>query len=220
MNDFSVQKIRVLIVDDQKLFAASLKNVIETRSHDIKVLNVFHDGKSALNFLNHTQPDIVLLDIRLPDINGVEIARFLHKEYPKLRFLMLTTFDDDDYIQGSMAAGAAGYLLKDIEPENLLIAIRAACEGHILLSPNTIPKLIRRVSLVKKIQEKMNIVLTKREEEILTLVIDGLNNQAIAERLCVVEQTVKNHLSCVYSKLGIHNRLSLLRIVNSSNTDN
>jgi DNA-binding NarL/FixJ family response regulator len=211
--------IRVVIVDDQKLFAGSLSNVIETRSQNIRVLKVLYDGHSAITYLRRATPDILLLDVRLPDINGVEVARVVHEEYPRVRVLMLTTFDDEEYVQGAMANGAVGYLLKDIEPEKLLTAIRAAFEGNVLISPEAMPKLIHRLSPVQRLQERTNTVFTRREEEVLALVVEGRSNAEIADRLNIAEQTVKNQLSTVYSKLGVHSRLTLLRLVNSQMTD-
>jgi DNA-binding NarL/FixJ family response regulator len=213
-----VRPIQVLIVDDQKLFAESLRNVIETRSESIKVLEVLYEGRRVMPYLRDHQPDIVLLDVRLPDINGVEVARQIVEAHSRIKVLMLTTFDDDEYVQGAMGNGAVGYLLKDIEPEKLLTAIQAAYEGTILISPEAMPKLIRQTSPVKRLQERLNVVLTRREEEVVSLVVQGLSNSEIAQTLYVAEQTVKNQLSSAYGKFGVHNRLALLRLVNSKIT--
>ena len=210
-----MNKISVVIIDDQKLFAQSLKNVIESRSENIQIIKVLYDGQSGLEYLQKVQPDLLLLDIQLPDINGVDIAKYIRDHYPTVKVLMLTTFDDEDYIQGALANGAGGYLLKDIEPENLISAINVVLTGNILVSPDAMNKLVKRVKKLEPFQLHYNVTFNRREEEVVTQILEGLSNQEISDRLNIAEQTVKNILTIVYEKCGVKNRLALVHLINN-----
>lgn len=209
-----MDKIRVLLVDDQVLFVDSLKIVLETNASDIEVVGVTYTAEEAIELLEKRKPDIVLLDIRMPTMDGVEATRIIHREYPGVKVIILTTFDDDDYVYEALQFGAVGYLLKDMPPNELIAAIRAVNADAVLISPVIKSKLVKliqpddfndyRYSMVKE--------LSKREREVLSLIIEGKDNQEISQHLYISEQTVKNHVSTIYSKLGVHNRLQIMKM--------
>ena len=209
-----MDKVRVLLVDDQVLFVDSLKIVLETNAADIEVVGVTYTAEEAIELLEKRKPDIVLLDIRMPTMDGVEATRIIHREYPGVKVIILTTFDDDDYVYEALQFGAVGYLLKDMPPNELIAAIRAVNADAVLISPVIKSKLVKliqpddfndyRYSMVKE--------LSKREREVLSLIIEGKDNQEISQHLYISEQTVKNHVSTIYSKLGVHNRLQVMKM--------
>ncbi len=209
-----MDKIKLLLVDDQILFVDSLKIVLETNAGDIEVVGVAYDGEEAIKLLKEKNPHIVLLDIRMPVMDGVEATKIIHREYPGTKIIILTTFDDDDYVYEALRFGAVGYLLKDMPPNELIAAIRAVNADTVLISPVIKSKLVKliqpddfndyRYSMVKE--------LSKREREILSLIVEGMDNQEISHRLYISEQTVKNHVSTIYSKLGVHNRLQIMKM--------
>ncbi|WP_037571222.1 response regulator transcription factor [Spirochaeta cellobiosiphila] len=205
--------MNLLIVDDQILFAESLKTVLENRTNDMKVIAIGSNGMEAIE-LNHSyQPDIILMDIRMPGMNGVESIKHIKSFDNKTCILVLTTFEDDEYIYSALNNGAAGYILKDTPPEELIQSIRAAYSGVIQLSKQIMPHLMiekrQKVDqgLLNKIED-----LSKREREVLKLLGTGKNNKEISEMLYLAEQTVKNHVSLIYSKLNIHDRYKAIEI--------
>jgi len=219
--------INVLLVDDQVLFAESLKTVLETRAKDINIVGVAYDGLQALKFVEKEHPDIVLMDVRMPNMDGVETTRILIEKYPEIQIVMLTTFDDDEYVHEALHHGAAGYLLKDIPPYELITAVRAVKEGSVLISPVIAKKLVdQSFNIDHKISaedESPNTnsnwieTLSKREKEVLHLIAQGYDNREIAESLFIAEQTVKNHVSVIYSKLGASNRMQAMKMANIEN---
>ena len=220
--------IRLMLVDDQKLLVKSLKRVIESMANDMTVVATASDGHEALELLKSKQPDILLLDVRMPGMDGVETARHISEKYPKIQIVMLTTFDDDDYIEEALKYGAVGYILKDIEPIDLISCIRAIDSGSVLISPSVAAKLFNQIQHFEK-KEKNNTVtesdsippwmksLSPRERDVLKLIAKGLTNQQIADKLFIAEQTVRNHVSIVYSKLGVHNRITTMQMVLEAN---
>lgn len=203
--------IRLLLVDDQILFVESLRTVLEVRARDIEVVGVAHDGKEALSKTAELRPDIVLLDVRMPGMDGVEAAREMALRYPGVRVMMLTTFDDDEYVHEALAHGAVGYMLKNVPPNDLIASIRAVVAGTIQVSPSIMEKLIReQASSPPELAGELGR-LSRREREILYYVSRGVDNQGIARRLFLAEQTVKNHISRIYAKLEVHDRFGLIR---------
>ncbi len=217
-----MDKIKVVLVDDQTLFVESLRTVLETRADDMMVVGVAHDGGRAVEVVAETHPDVVLMDVRMPGTNGVESTRLIKEGYPETRVLMLTTFDDDQYVIEALRLGAVGYLLKNMPPAELISAIRAVHEGGVLISPQVANKL---VGLLTSSQNKAGdnqennqtaaLVnqLSGREKEILQLMAEGLDNKEIAKKLFIAEQTVKNYVSVIYSKLGVRDRVQASRMV-------
>lgn len=202
--------IRVLIADDQGLLAQLLKTVLETRSDDFEVVALVSNGREALVQAEKLRPDVVLLDIKMPVLDGVRCAKELLAQDPGSRIIMLTTFDDDAAIRETIDAGVAGYILKDCEPEVLFSAIRTVHSGASTLSPSILRKLSGERALVPGLED-----LNRRESEILGLVAQGLENKEIADRLFIAEQTVKNNVSSLYEKLGIKDRAKLVKVAES-----
>jgi DNA-binding NarL/FixJ family response regulator len=218
-----VNKIRVLLADDQVLFLESLRIVIQISAEDIDVVGTLNTGKEALDFLdqNNGSIDVILLDVRMPEMDGVETAKIIHEKYPLIHIIMLTTFDDDDYVYRAIRNGATGYLLKELPPEELIEAIRIVAHGQALMSPSIASKMADSMFFAEQKKETTRLnekklaiygVLTKREREILTLIADGLDNREIADKLFIAEQTVKNHISDIHGKFGVNKRLHLIRI--------
>ena len=137
-----MDKIKILLVDDQILFIESLKAVLETLADDIKIINTAHNGLEAIKLVKKQVPDIILLDVRMPGMDGVETVKVLHKKYPEIKIMMLTTFDDDAYVHKALEYGAAGYMLKDVPPVDLINSIRALNNGTIQMSPQIMVKLM------------------------------------------------------------------------------
>jgi DNA-binding NarL/FixJ family response regulator len=209
-----LDKTRIIIVDDQLLFAESLKTVLETRSRNIEVIDIAINGKEAVKMAGIHAPDLILMDIRMPEMNGVEAVKIIKEKTPDIKIIMLTTFDDDQYIYNALNNGADGYLLKNTPPEKLISSIEAARNGLVLISPNIIKHLAEDSVKQTVIHEKPAWFdeLSKREKQVLKLLSNGLNNLEIAEELFIAEQTVKNHVSLIYAKLGTHDRLKVIRI--------
>ncbi len=211
-------RIAVLLADDQLLFVESLKTVLETRAADLSIQDIAHNGLEAVEAVRRRKPDIILMDIRMPVMDGVEATRLIHQEYPDVAIMMLTTFDDDEYVTEALKVGAAGYLLKDSPPNELIAAIRSLLQGSVIISPQVANKLLRIGDAGKKRESAAEAepevlkFLSRREIEILRLIGQGEDNTGIADKLFISEQTVKNHVSVIYSKLNIHNRIKVMQL--------
>ncbi len=217
-------KIKVLLVDDQILFIESLKSVLETIAEDIVITELAHNGKEALESIKKDPPEIVLLDVRMPVMDGVETVKIIHKKYPDIKVMMLTTFDDDEYVHEALKYGAAGYMLKDVPPENLVDSIRAIKAGTVQISPRIMVKLVDfsdAEALPAQAKDSIKAIetLSRREKEILYLISKDLDNIQIGEKLFIAEQTVKNHVHSIYSKLSIHDRSTAIKIANSAHME-
>ena len=190
-----MKKIRLIIADDQGLIAQSIKFVVESMAQDMEVLALAENGRIAIELVEKERPDVVLMDIRMPDIDGIEATRIIHKKYPKIKIIMLTTFDDEELIRSSVLAGSVGYLLKDISTEELITAIRAVFSGAILMSPETAAKLYHH-SISENKPDSQNYpewysFLTEREIELLKLLKLGNSNKEISEKVYLAEQTAE-----------------------------
>ena len=217
-------RIRILLVDDQRVFVDSLKMYLEEISDELDVIGIACNGARAVELVDIHKPDIILMDVRMPVLDGVEAIRSIHSKYPNAKVLMLTTFDDDSYVYNALQHGAVGYLLKeDIDGDELLNAIRAAASGSVLFSPQIASKLMGSTDgsadeggdvQTDQRNELPNwyFTLSKKERKILTLILEGLENCEISEEIHLVEQTVKNYISIIYSKLGTHNRAQTIRV--------
>jgi DNA-binding NarL/FixJ family response regulator len=202
--------IRVLLVDDQFLFREGLETLLSVHK-DIEVVGQACNGQEAVEVAAKVQPDVVLMDVRMPVLNGVRATRRLKKALPQCRVIVLTTFDDDEYIFDALRAGAVGYLLKDVASARLVEAIRAAARGESILEPTVAAKVIaeftRVSSLVPAAQmEQLVEPLSERELEILGWIARGGSNKEIADQLFIAEGTVKNHVTHILGKLGVRDR--------------
>ncbi len=199
--------LQVLLVDDQELVRAGLEMIIES-TDDIQVIGQAADGNAAVGLALRLRPDVVLMDIRMPSMDGIEATRRIAKHGP--RVLMLTTFDLDDYIFEAFKAGASGFLVKDAPRERIIDAIRAVAAGEALASPSVTRRLIERFvdapgpscTPPPQLDE-----LTAREREVLELIARGLSNSELAQRLYLSEKTIKTHVGRIFMKLGIRDRV-------------
>ncbi len=209
--------IRILLVDDQKIFVEGLKFVLEARASDIEVVGMGFDGCEAVRLARSLKPEIILMDVRMPRMSGVDAAREIAAEFPEIKIVMFTTFDDDQYVRSAMNHGAIGYLLKNRPPVELINSLRAVKSGIIQIDPTVAVKLLR--SDAHGSAETAQIVqairtLTGREREVLHLIAQALDNRQIAEHLNVAEQTARNYVSTVYAKLGTTHRMEIMKILN------
>ncbi|MCB9420241.1 MAG: response regulator transcription factor [Ardenticatenaceae bacterium] len=203
--------IRVLLVDDQALFREGLSTLLSIHS-DIEVVGEAENGEVALRTAAQTNPDVVLMDLRMPVLDGVAATRRLSQIQPDSRVIVLTTFDDDEHIFDGLRAGAVGYLLKDVSSTKLVEAIRAAASGQSFLQPSVAAKVISEFTRVTGSQQpaisSQPLVepLSERELEVLQQVAAGASNKEIAAELFITEGTVKNHLTNILGKLGVRDR--------------
>jgi two-component system NarL family response regulator len=202
--------IRVLIADDQALFRRGLYVVLGTEER-IEVVAEAEDGAAAIAKAEELAPDVVLMDVRMPRINGIEAARQIRDILPSTRILMLTVSDEEDDLFEAIKAGANGYLLKEISVEEVAGAIHAVVQGQSLISPSMASKLLNEFnSLARQAAEKEELpapVLTARELEVLKLVARGMSNRDVADQLYISENTVKNHVRNILEKLHLHSRM-------------
>ncbi|MCX8130489.1 MAG: response regulator transcription factor [Clostridia bacterium] len=201
--------IKVLIVDDQTLMRDGLKTVLELEK-DIQVTGMAGNGIEAVKMVKVQNPDVVLLDIRMPEMDGVQCTKAIKEVCPGIKVLMLTTFNDEEYIMEALAYGACGYLLKDIEMNKLVEAIHDAAAGKMIMPPQVASKLaegLARMALKKK--DNMitaDIEFSDREHEIAGMMVQGFTNKQISAALYISEGTVRNYISNIYSKIGIAHR--------------
>src|SRR5438270_887585 len=202
--------IRVLIADDQALFRRGLYVVLGTEDH-IDVVAEAENGEEAVSKAVELAPDVVLMDVRMPRINGIEAARQINLQVPTTKILMLTVSDEDDDLYEAIKAGANSYLLKEVSVEEVPEAIRAVVQGQSLISPSMASKLLNEyTSLARRAEEKQQFptpALTQRELEVLKLVAKGQSNREIGEELYISENTVKNHVRNILEKLHLHSRM-------------
>jgi len=203
--------IRVLIADDQALFRRGLYVVLGTEEN-IEVVAEAEDGEQAILKAEEMAPDVVLMDVRMPRVNGIEAAQRIREVLPSTKILMLTVSDEEDDLYEAIKAGANGYLLKEISVEEVATAIRSVVQGESLISPSMASKLLNEFnSLARQAAEKKEQlpapVLTTRELEVLKLVARGMSNRDVADQLYISENTVKNHVRNILEKLHLHSRM-------------
>lgn len=207
------EKIRVLIADDQTILAEGIKSVLET-DEAIEVAGIAADGADALEKCRVWRPDVVLMDIRMPNMNGVVATQRIKTEFPQTKVVVLTTFDDSDYILNAINHGASGYLLKDIGASALIDAVKNAYAGDTIL-PAKIARRIadaaKDVAADREIRLKRAFSLSERETEIALMMYDGFTNRQISAALKLSEGTARNYISAIYIKTGSDNRASFLR---------
>jgi len=202
--------IRIVLVDDQELVRAGFRMVLDAQP-DMNVVGEAADGLAAVALVRGTPADVVVMDVRMPRLDGIEATRQICEAGDRPRVLMLTTFDLDEYAFAALKAGASGFLLKDVPPEELLFAIRAVHSGDAVVAPSTTRRLIDRFAPLLPSgadNESPDLAgLTSREREVLTLIAQGLSNAEIAKSLYVSEATVKTHVGRVLAKLGLRDRV-------------
>ena len=198
--------IRVLICDDQHVVCEGLRAILST-SPDIEVVGLAHDGAEALDLAATVRPDVVLMDLKMPVVNGVQATRELRARFPNVRVLILTTYDADEWVFDAIRAGASGYLLKDAPREALVAGVLGTAGGKTHVDPAVAGKLFARVVQgTPGPASALLASLTERERQVLGLLGRGLSNAAIAQQLHVAEGTVRNHVSAVLSKLDLADR--------------
>ncbi len=200
--------MRILLVDDQRLVRAGLRMLVEA-APDLEVAGEAADGVAAVRAAAELRPDLVLMDLRMPGLDGVGATRQILAAHPESKVLVLTTFDDDEHLFPALAAGASGYLVKDTEPADLLAAIRRVRAGELLFSPSLLRRLVDRAVAAPTHRRAPAIELTGREREVLGLVGAGFGNQEIADRLHLGVTTVKKHITALLEKTGCDNRVRL-----------
>ncbi len=203
-------EIRVLLADDQQLMREGLRVLLDLIP-DIRVVGEAGDGAKAVERARQMRPDVVLMDVRMPGLDGVAATRRLHETCPEIKVIILTTFDDDEYVFEGLRAGAVGYLLKDVPSEQLAEAIRAAARGEAFIQPSVARKVVAKFARLterehRRREQPLAEPLSARELEVLALVAGGFSNREIGERLFITEGTVKNHVSNVLAKLDVRDR--------------
>lgn len=230
-------KIKVMITDDQRLMREGLKTILDLED-DLTVVQLCENGKDTLEKLPSVRPDVILMDIRMPVMDGVECTRIIKQQYPEVKILILTTFDDDEFIIDALKNGAVGYILKDLSSEKLVSSIRDAYKGNSIMQPEIAAKVISHISesinysdfkSMNKDSQEISIIskevntklkLTNREREILNLVGEGMSNTEIAKKLYISVGTVKNYISNLYSKLEVEDRSKLTLYAIKENSSN
>ncbi len=202
--------IKILLVDDQSLFREGLRTLLEVQP-DFQVVGEASNGEEALRLAATEQPDVVLMDLRMPVMDGVTATRRIRSLFPSVHVIVLTTFDDDETVFDGLRAGAVGYLLKDVTSEKLYEAIRAAARGEYFMLPSITAKVMseftRMARTPRALQGELVADLSKRELEVLRYVATGASNKEIADTLVIAEGTVKNHLTSILAKLDARDRM-------------
>jgi len=199
--------ISVLVADDQPLVRGGFRMIIDERD-DLELVGEAEDGEQAIALVRELDPEVVLMDVRMPTLDGVEATRRLVEAGMRARILILTTFDLDEYVYAAIRAGASGFLLKDVQPSELVDAIRVVAAGNSLFGPAATQRLLERFTAPRADAAVPAVEqLTDREQEILRLLAQGLSNSELAERLYVSETTVKSHVSAILRKLGVRDRV-------------
>ncbi|MGK4580588.1 response regulator transcription factor [Kitasatospora sp. HPMI-4] len=210
--------IRVLIADDQTLLRGTLRLLLDSQS-DMTVVGEAADGNQAVELAAGQSPDVVLMDIRMPELDGLEATRRIASAHPAVRVLVLTTFDLDEYVYGALRAGASGFLLKDTPPGDLIAAVRVVAAGEALLAPGITKRLIAEFARTPELGRRPTakpLAITDREREVLELVGRGLSNQEIAVHLVLSPATVKTHIGRLLAKLDARDRAQLVIVAYES----
>jgi DNA-binding NarL/FixJ family response regulator len=209
-------KTRLLLADDQELMRMAFRMVMDTQP-DIDIVGEAENGRDAVAATERLEPDVVLMDVRMPEMDGVEATRLIVESRSSARIIILTTFDLDEYVYAALRAGASGFLLKDTPPADLLSAIRAVASGDAVVAPSVTRRLLSTYAHRLPVSGRPNhdqherlALLTAREQEVLLQVARSLSNAEIAERLVLSEATVKSHVGRVLAKLGLRDRVQIV----------
>jgi DNA-binding NarL/FixJ family response regulator len=202
--------IQVLICDDQEIVCEGLQVILDN-SPEIEVVGIAHDGEAAVEMTARLAPDLVLMDLKMPGMNGIHATRQIHNQYPAVKVLVLTTYDADEWVFDAIRSGAAGYLLKNTSPVALVAAIQDTVAGRTHVDPGVAGKLFQHISVSERsalpASEHITLEdLSEREREVLRWMAHGLSNRDIAARLFLSEGTVRNYVSAVFAKLGVSDR--------------
>ena len=199
--------IRILLVDDHAVVRSGLSKFLMVNK-DLELVGEASDGSEAIQLASLHQPDVVLMDLMMPGVDGITATREIHRKYPQVKIIALTSFSDQNMVQGALQAGAAGYLQKNVTAAELANAIRSAHAGRMTLSPEAVQVLANSVTQ----PQLPGNALTERECEVLTCMVEGLNNNEIAARLFVSIGTVKFHISNIFQKLGVDSRVEAVKL--------
>jgi DNA-binding NarL/FixJ family response regulator len=199
------EEITILLADDHNVLRQGIAQMLDAQP-DMKVVAQAGNGSAAVDLARTTKPDIALLDINMPEMDGVEAARRITAELPEIGVIILTMYRRDDYVFEAIKAGASGYLLKEVELDDLLEAIRAVARGEAVLDPAMASRVLAEFRQPRSTEQPSDPVLTERDTDILRLVAQGLTNQEIAGQLTVSEKTVRNRLSLIFRQLHLKNR--------------
>ena len=208
------KRVRVMMAEDQSLFAESLKTLLEIYTDDIEIVHIAVNGEEAVEAAARLKPDVILMDVKMPIMDGVEAVKKIIDSDASARIVMLSTFNEADYVNRALEFGAVGYLLKDITPTGLAASIRAVTEGVTQISPGIARKLVDRKFESISVESgkfKWFENLTLREREVFKLVAKGCENQEIANELHIAYQTVRNYVSSIYSKLNVQDRFQIIK---------
>ncbi|HTX78941.1 MAG TPA: response regulator transcription factor [Longilinea sp.] len=198
--------VRVLICDDQAIVCEGLAKILST-DPEIEVVGIAHDGSEVVEMVAQTQPDLVLMDLKMPVVNGIIATRKIHEQYPSVAVLVLTTYDDDEWVFDALHSGAAGYLLKDTPPKNLIESIKGTVANKTFLDPAIAGKIINDYQNRPATNPTpTSFHLSEREQELLKLLAYGLTNAEIAQQLFLTEGTIRNYTSELFKKLNVSDR--------------
>jgi DNA-binding NarL/FixJ family response regulator len=202
-----MDKIRIAIADDHAVVREGTRTLLE-REPDMEVVGEAADGEEAVNVIEKTKPDVAILDIAMPRLSGIEVTKRIKPHFPNLAILILTAYDNDEYVFALLEAGAAGYLLKDVHGREIVDAVRSVHAGESVLHPSIARKVIQRAltGAAKAAPGKSEIELSEREKEVLKLAARGLANKDIADTLCISIRTVQGHINSIFHKLGVGSR--------------
>jgi len=212
-----VRKLKILIADDQALMRDGLKAILELEA-DMEVVGLAANGLEAYELTAFHQPDLVIMDVKMPLMNGVESTKRIKRDFPNTQILMLTMFSEEEYIIEALANGACGFLLKDMPSEQLLNAIRQGAKGETMLPSSVAAKLVARLSASRHQVAQPDAAghtqagpqFTEREKEIISYMIQNLSNREIARKVGITEGTLKNYITSIYDKIGINHRLKAI----------
>lgn len=197
--------IRIVICDDQEIVCQGLRTIL---SHDnrIQVIGIVNDGQQAIEMAIKHQPDLILMDLKMPGMNGIQATQHIHQRFPQIKILILTTYDDDEWLFDAIRAGANGYLLKDTPAQQLIESIVGTASGNNYIDPKITGKLLNNIAQQRQQTTPSHIQLTEREREILQRMARGLSNADIARELYLSEGTVRNYTSAIFARLGVSDR--------------
>ncbi len=215
-----MKRLRIMLVDDQKLFVQSLKRAIQSITEDIEDVTIAYNGREAIEIIPASKPDVILMDIYMPVLDGIEATKIIHRQYPDIKILMLTTYGYDEYVKEAIDNGASGYLLKDILPEELIDTVKMICDGksNVVMSQEIVKQIVKKIEEGKGERFSKESIprwyreLSEKEKHILLLISKGYSNDEISEKVYLGKQTVRNYISNIYSKLGVDNRFEAMRI--------
>lgn len=207
--------IQLLLVDDQSIIREGIRSLLETKA-DLTIVGEAENGQMAVDLAISLRPDVVLMDVRMPIMDGVAATRLLQEKAPEIKVLVLTTFDDDEYVSQAIRCGAKGYLLKDTPSTELADAIRAVDKGYTQFGPGLFEKTFQGLPASVEHPPEFDL-LTPREQEVLQLIAKGCSNREIAEQLYISERTVKNHVNSLLRRLNLRDRTQVAILASNAN---